>query len=273
MKIDAQNYNTNFGTSYRKVINNNTWNLGDCYEASTYFFVKGLQWNKFFNEAIEQYKNTPKVNVFSLACSDGSEALSIAMLLLSKLGNEANKYFPITAVDFDSEITKLVKSGFINLSAEDEVRINKYTGNKLNTFLERTDKTVLSDRIGSSDRRELLTTFKLRPILTDKIVFVTEDLNTYVDKMPSKDNLIFCRNCWPYLWKTKDEFARKLSEKTDKNSFLVFGKYDDFFCPMLQENCFGISMHKDLLNVCVKSDSQYFDNSRFLNWKTYKDDI
>lgn len=125
MKIDAQNYYTSFGTSYRKVVNKKTWELGNCYEASTYFYVKGLQWNKFFNEVIEKFKNTPKVNVFSLACSDGSEALSIAMLLISKLGNKANKYFPITAVDFDSEITKLVKSGFINLSAEDELRINK----------------------------------------------------------------------------------------------------------------------------------------------------
>ena len=273
MKIDVQNYHTNFGTSYRKVVNKKTWELGACYEASTYFFANGLQWNKFFNEVIEKYKNTPKVNVFSLACSDGSEALSIAMLLLSKLGAKVNKYFPIKAVDFDSEITKLIKSGFINLSAEDEVRINKHTGNKLNTFLERTNKTLLSDEIGSSDKKELLTSFKLKPILSDKIEFITEDLNTYVDKMPSNDNLIFCRNCWPYLWKTKYEFAKKLSEKTDKNSYLVTGNYDDFHCPMLLKNCFGFSMHKNLLNVLVKSDSNYFDDSRFIFKNKFKDNI
>ena len=90
MKINSHYNNINFGTSYRKVVKN-TYRLGDCYEASTYFFVKDLQWNKFFNHLIEKYKNTPKINVFSLACSDGSEAYSIAMLLISKLGEKTQK--------------------------------------------------------------------------------------------------------------------------------------------------------------------------------------
>ena len=41
MKISAQNYPTDFGTSYRKVIKP-SYSLGDCYEASTYFMYTGL---------------------------------------------------------------------------------------------------------------------------------------------------------------------------------------------------------------------------------------
>lgn len=156
MRIDSQPNIINFGTSYRKVMKP-SYLLGDCYEASTYFFVDGFQWNKFFNYATEKFKNTPKVNVFSLACSDGSEAYSTAMLLISKLGEEkAKKYFPIIAVDFDRTITRNARKGFMNLSADDELRINKYTGNNLNKFFERTDKTFYPAKLEVQTGRNFL---------------------------------------------------------------------------------------------------------------------
>ena len=265
MQINDKHYShINFGTSYRKVVKPG-YILGDCYEASTYFFVKGLQWNKFFNHVIEKYKNTPKVNVFSLAGSDGSEAYSIAMLLISKLGEEnAKKFFPVIAVDFDKAVTRNARKGFMNLSADDELRINKYKGNKLSTFFERTNKSFLSDKIGATDRQEILTKFKLKPILQDKVHFITEDINTYVDKMPATNNLIFCRNCWPYLWKTREEFAQKLSTKTDANSYLVLGNFDSICCPMNVKNCYGFSMNKEFPNVFDKSGSGFFDDMRWL---------
>ena len=262
MKVDNQYSTINFKTSYRKVIKPN-YILGDCYEASTCFFGKGLQWNKFFNHIIEKYKNTPKVNVFSLASSDGSEAYSIAMILISKLGEErAEKFFPITAVDFDKIITRNAREGFMDLSVNDEVRINKYTGNQLNKFFERTNQSFLSEKMGGTETQELLTKFKTKPILQNKVIFITEDLNTYVEKIPYQNNLIFCRNCWPYLWKTHDEFAQKLSEKTDKNSYLVVGDFDALSCPMNLKNCYGYSMNKDFKNVFDKSGSNFYDGMR-----------
>ena len=257
MKISTQNYPTNFGTSYRRVLKS-SYTLGDCYEASTYFYVHGLEWDKFFNQVVEKYKNIPKVNVFSLACSDGSEAYSIAMLLIAKLGLEgAKKYFPIIAVDFDKVITRNARKGFMNLSAEDEVRINKYTNNKLNQFFERTNESFISDKIGGTDNRVLLTKFKTKPILSDKVVFITEDVNSYVDKMPKGTNLTFCRNCWPYLWKTRNEFAQKLSDKLDDNSYLVIGDYDFLLCPMQVEDCYGFTQNPEFENVYQKGEKKY----------------
>lgn len=262
MKINNQHYTINFGTSYRKVLKP-SYTLGECYEASTYFFVEDLAWNKFFDHIIEKYKNTPKVNIYSLACSDGSEAYSIAMLLIAKLGEEqAKKFFPIIAVDFDKKITRNAKKGFMNLSAGDEKRINKYTNNQLNKFFTRTNQSFLSDKIGGTDNKELLTKFKINPILQDKVVFITEDINNYVDKMTNTNNLIFCRNCWPYLWKTQNELAQKLSNKTDKNSYLIIGNYDSLLFPIRKENNYGFSMNKEFPNVYDKSNSNYFDDFR-----------
>lgn len=271
MRIDNQYSTINFKTSYRKVIKP-SYIMGDCYEASTYFFRKDLQWNKFFNHIIEKYQNTPKVNVFSLASSDGSEAYSIAMILISKLGEKvAKKFFPVIAVDFDRTITRNARKGFMNLSADDELRINKYTGNKLNNFFEPTNQRFLSEPMGSSGTQELLTKFKTKPILEDKVVFITEDLNTYVEKMPDKNNLIFCRNCWPYLWRTSDKFAQKLSLKTDMNSYLVVGDFDALCCPMNLKNCYGFSMSKDFKNVFDKSGSNYHDRMRVFFNKVEED--
>ena len=71
MKIDNHYYGINFGTSYRKVIKP-SYSLGDCYEASTCFFEEDFPWKSFFDNSIKKYENTSKVNIFSLACSDGS---------------------------------------------------------------------------------------------------------------------------------------------------------------------------------------------------------
>lgn len=271
MNIDTRYNSLNFKTSYKKVLTPN-FVLGETYECSTYFFVKDFQWNKFFNYIIDKFKSTPKVNIFSLACSDGSEAYSIAMLLLSKLGNNAQKFFPITAVDFDKDITQNAKNCFMDLSAEDEVRINKYTGNKLNKFFSKTDKTFLSDKMGGTNKQVLLTRFRTKPILRDKVLFVTEDINTYVDKLPNNNNLIFCRNCWPYLWKTSEKFARKVSDKMDMSSYLITGNYDTLMCPINGTASYGLSLSKEFQNVYDKSGNNYFDDMR-LFFSEIKDDI
>lgn len=259
-----------FGTTYKKVYKDD----GSLdHETSTHFFVDDIQWNRLFDELIHKYQNTSKVNVFSLACSDGSEAFSIAILLITKLQGKSEKFFPVVAVDLDADVMQLAQNGYIYLSQDDELRINRYTKNRLNTFFERTDKTYLTDKIGCSDRQELLTCFKIKPILKDKVIFVNENVDDFVTSMPSENNLIFCRNCWPYFFRNEDRIAQKLSEKTDENSFLVTGDYDLLFCPMKNKNCYGFSMHKELDNVFDKSGSNYFDDMRFLFGGKYRDDI
>lgn len=276
MIIETKYTPINFGTTYRKVYKPNSTILLD-HESSTSFYNAGLQWNKFFNHFIEKFKDVEKVNIFSLACSDGSEAFSTAMLLISKLGDKAKKYFPITAVDLDDEVMHLARSGYIDLSAKDELLINKYTGNKLNTFFEQTNLSHLSNKIGGTDNRILLTRFKIKNILRDKVKFITEDVHDYVDKMPDENNIIFCRNCWPYLQsnskKNINDFVKKLSSKMDTKSYLITGNYDGLFCPLSYKNMHGFSMSETFDNVYDKSGSNFHDPHRWFFKNNFEDDI
>lgn len=93
---------------YRKVMNN-SW------------AVRGeLDWKanaKFFGG---HFKDKEKVNVYSLASSDGSEAYMLAISLIETLGEkEAQKFFPIKAFDKDEYIVGVAGSGKWNLMEAD----------------------------------------------------------------------------------------------------------------------------------------------------------
>ncbi len=270
MIISKLSYQPVFGTSYRKVYMSDKPHMLD-HESSTCCFKNDYLWNKSFDFFIDKYDNTEKVHVYSLACSDCSEALSIAMILDTKLGNESDKYFPIIAVDNDDIILNKIRNGIIDLAPDDEVRINHYTNNNLNKYLKRTGYSHLSGRIGDTDNQKLLTAFTVSPELLKKIKVITADVNEYVDTISDKNNLIFSRNMWVYLHPNQKAYLHKLSQKTDKNSYLSIGGYDEFMCPLTIKNMYGFSMHPELLNVYDKSGSNYFDDMRTFNKVNMRD--
>ena len=283
MKI-LPNYNINFGTSHRIVYQKEHPDCIDHMNETCFF--DNFQWDKGFDFFIDKYKNTDKVNIYSLGCSDCSEALSIAMLLDTKLKDKSDKFFPIIAVDNDEEIIANIKSGYIALSPDDEQSINKYTNNNLNKYLTRTSinyntnnnvnvyrrktpYTRLSDRIEETDKRKMITLYRISPDLLNKIKVVNADVRDYVDSLDNKNNLIFARDFWIYIQKDAEEFLHKLSDKTDKNSFLVIGDYDYLACPLVSGNAYGFSMNPNINNVFDKSGSNYFDDMKFFNKFTF----
>ena len=64
---------------------------------NTSFFRLGRIWENFTNFIINKYKNTENVHVYNFGCSDGSEPLSLAMILKSKFNEFASKFLPIIA--------------------------------------------------------------------------------------------------------------------------------------------------------------------------------
>ena len=109
MKIQSiQNPNINYKKPVfkkweRTVFNESkSFNFEDIlHRNNTIFFRNPSFWQnavKFFEK---EYKNVPKVNVYCYGCSDGSEAYTFAMTLLTKIGKKAKKYFPIQAKDYD----------------------------------------------------------------------------------------------------------------------------------------------------------------------------
>jgi chemotaxis methyl-accepting protein methylase len=64
--------------------------------------------------------------IYNYACSDGSEAYSLALLLIQKLGIEEakRKYFPIIAKDIGKEVIHEAKNGFMCLYDEELGELN-----------------------------------------------------------------------------------------------------------------------------------------------------
>ena len=55
---------------------------------TTHLFRKHLDWKKYISYVIGHFHNQKKVNIYSLGCSDGSEAYSYAIALADRLSPE-----------------------------------------------------------------------------------------------------------------------------------------------------------------------------------------
>lgn len=184
---------------------------------STWFFRDDLKWNEFGDYLVEKYKDTPKVNVYCYACSDGSEPYSLAMLLISKLGEQgAKKFFPIMAKDYDEEIIKDAKSPFFSVKRWDINRINYFSDGNQDKFI---------DIIAKNKTNFVIS---MKPILQDTVVFEQSDITEDLKSVKTENSVIMARNFWGYLpselvLDVASEFANRVGD----NSLCVIGKYDE----------------------------------------------
>ena len=82
----------------------------------TYFFRNDFQWKSFAAYLNRKYKGVNSVNIYNAACSDGTEAFTLAIALISKLGKDAaKKFFPIKAHDINESLIVDAKSGIVPL--------------------------------------------------------------------------------------------------------------------------------------------------------------
>ena len=203
-----------FKSSQRQVLDK-SGNL--LYKNVTSFFRNDLAWRNFSGALDRFFASADKVNVFNFACSDGSEPWSLAISLIEKLGEKAQKFFPIRASDFDKEIILKAKQKPCAATTEDLYNINMMTSDNYSKYFS-------CHRI-----EEFGYLLGLRPkeILKEKVEFKQSDIFDEISNIPLKNNLILCRNFWPYLSEEKrEELARLLSEKLDKTSLLVIGSFD-----------------------------------------------
>ena len=100
------------------------------FTTETDFFRSDVNWDKFVELLYLKYKNTDKVNLICHACSDGEEAYSLAVKLISKFGEKAEKFFPIIARDVDFGNIELAKEGSFVVDGDELNLINSHS--KLN---------------------------------------------------------------------------------------------------------------------------------------------
>lgn len=190
------------------------------YRNTTNFFRDDLNWKEFAAFIREKYKNAEKVNVFSYACSDGSEPMSLVILLKEIFGQTSQKFLPVIAKDIDKTVIYFAKSDFVNMDYMDYEVINRYTGGKF-------DKYFVYPRGGIGFEYEY--PVRVNPELNNQIKYSIADINVDTHNITDKNTILFCRNFWPYIKSTEERvnLLHKLTGKLKDNCLLVTGNYDD----------------------------------------------
>lgn len=225
-------------------------NLGNIlYRNTTNFFRDDLDWKKFGNFIQKKYKDTNKVNFYCYGCSDGSEPVSIVMLL-KELFEDYDKFLPIIAKDIDETMIYNAKKGIIPIDYNDFEAINKYTNGKFDTYI-KTSKYLLGfDPIPA----------RIHPDIISKINFSLANITEDINNIQQKNTILFCRNLWPYLNSEQDiiKLVDNLSEKLDSTSTIVIGNYDERVSlnKLLQSRNF--QKVNDLSNVYEKPIKIYY---------------
>jgi len=211
------NYSPNFKSTLRTVKNADGKLL---WRNTTNFFREDLPWKEMVEYFALKYANVNKVRVLCYGCSDGSEPISLAMLLLDKLGKNADKFFPIMAMDIDEDIIKKASSGRINVDCKDKVMMNNILYNDASNYLELPNFKTMA--YGSN--------VKVKDCIKDVIHYSVADIRDEVHTIPHENTIVFARNFWPYLGSGHEvgNLARNLRTQLQKNCTLVVGDFDTF---------------------------------------------
>lgn len=224
-----------------KSLNNNCFGK-DTIRTSTNLFREDLDWFGLAVFAKKHFAQKDKVNVCSLACSDGSEAYTFAISLIENLPAEIfQKFLPIKASDIDSKVINFTKRKRINIEPIEfflpgkryECDLGKY-------FIDRKASVVLSGDANSET--DMIFSYKPIPKLADAVTFHKSDILTEINKLEDDGNsIIMCRNVFPYLNENYiDEVLNCAKNKLKKGSLFVIGDYDSHanIEPKLHKNGF-----------------------------------
>lgn len=186
----------------------------------TELFRADLRWQEFTELLAEKYYNTDRINIVDYACSDGSEAYTLALSLMNYAPEICEKSFPIIAKDFDKHILRQAIAGPCNVFNSDIDAINDHTNNRFDDYF----------NIVPAQDSDFIFAIRPKKILKDKILFEHANILEDVQRLPDENNIILCRNCWEYLGKQNFHYlAEQLYEKTKNNGLLVIGKHEEKF--------------------------------------------
>lgn len=176
---------------------------------------------------LKLYKDAPKINIYSVACSDGSEAYTLAMQLLESESykGEANKCFPITATDIDPTILRCANSKRLNMTNEDINRL-KNDGIDYRKYFTPAEKKmyIMNDHLDEETK-----TFLAKNNIKDHIKFerktILQQANEITRDIP---NVFCCRNVLPYVGDDAEQIRhlQKIGRKLGNNDLLIIGDFD-----------------------------------------------
>lgn len=187
------------------------------YRTTTYFFRPGFDWSQFTNYLDSKYKQVPKVNIIDHICSNGPEAYSIVMKLLTKIGQRAEKFFPIIAKDINKENIEMAQNSTpIGIDDVEMFHANYHTNNNFFTYFTPVSPENTNDDIAVVPNKNI----------REKVKFSLGDIFQDIDSAPSSNTVFLCRNFWPYLNEQQREQLVKKMSKFDYTSLVVIGEFD-----------------------------------------------
>lgn len=188
---------------------------------TTYFYRQDTDWDMLRKFLINKYKNTDKVNTYCYACSDGSEPYTFIMDLKMNAPEQADKFLPIIAKDYDSYIINLAKSNTIYVADLEKMELCRKSKENFNRFFGKDD--ILDKRNNSLGR-----VYKINKELSDNVSFEVCNILDDIENIKPNNSIIFCKNFWHYLGSNQkiNELAQKLYYRLGENSVVILGKYD-----------------------------------------------
>lgn len=217
-----------FGTNECKYFETNDTFTKNEICTNTYALRGDLEWDDLALLMCVTFKNKKKVNVYSLACSDGSEPYSMAIALKEELRiikANPDKFFPIIASDKNRELIQKNKKGLWNLKLADLDRFEGY-GYHSDKYIEKSKEKL---ELTNDNLKDRTTTYRVKDDLREKVKFSHSDIFDRLNMIEDDSNtVILCRNVLPYLHDDKKvaEIAQLASRKLKEGSLFVIGDYD-----------------------------------------------
>lgn len=178
-----------------------------------------LAWEELRGVLREQFGKADCVHTYDFACSDGSEAYSLALCLTDEFKDESSKFFPIFALDFDSLMINRAKSAKIPCTRQDILRMCE------NLSFSTQDEFLIEEANSNNSRYRYV--FCPSEKLSSKINFKLGRIEDEIGNVEKSNSLVFCRNVWPYFDRDDAvELLNKLLDKLDSSSLLVIGQFD-----------------------------------------------
>lgn len=196
------------------------------YSNYTEFLRDDLNWKNFINLVKNKYKNTSKISIINHACSDGSEPMSLAMMIREYIPNP-ERFFPIKAFDYDTFIIENANKGPTWLTTEDFDKLDRLLPKWQNKYLKyHNGYKYLADR---------------RENLQKDIEYNQKNiLDDFGDGIIS-NTIVMARNCWAYLEGFEQKILTyKLADALDDSCLLVIGALEKTYGidKLLEENGF-----------------------------------
>jgi len=183
-----------------------------------------LDWESLTEKIIKDFKNKPKVNIYSVACSDGTEPFTVAINLLKKIKEkEKEKFFPIYASDIDTFMAEnCCESGLLGLLPEEA---EQFGSKNFDRFLTKTDKALpCPPQWGMAG----IQNYQISEELKEAVKFRVGDLIKGIRAIKDEGNsVVLCRNVLPHLGSIIYYGAITAAAQTlKKGSLFIIGDFD-----------------------------------------------